>query len=550
MDSFIQKLPKKECPICGSQHSIEDCHHPQIVRRCQNCNEMVFTADHQCNGPSDNSHGYRVNVLASKANPQFKLRIATSMADMYYFDVKNKKFEDFHSASYLLCPATSGVITVGPDSEGCNVLSYHSSKSVKFTFYIALLAFDGPEITLRVVIAPPYGIFFVKCGIKMHKTNGKITWENAEGIHTALVLGLIERSNEIIVQVKYNNESSKSLRWRKQSGWIIPDMNGIPNIPVDQPISEKCQNCNGRHSVLNCQYPTYSIHCSGCLVVSFDGDMHENPCQPKNKISQTRSDLFATHALTLFQMLYSTEDGQLLYLSKDGTFCEMSERTKLISGPAEGLFIQQQLPDSKQCIAFKQTTFKRCSVLLAVLDRKNVWRLRFRIVITNKSGLLVFPLTTSLPIKDRRIQIPPGFENNLVALFGIRMQSNIYSFYMELKVHANANGKLSTSCFDGYTGHIGIDIANDIHQKHIDDALNGVQPQPDRRFNRKLYGVEPKPISSFKTQQEYITGYAQCKYKIFFFIIHLIFFHRPNPTDDEDDDSDWSSEDGAVGGNA
>lgn len=137
------------------------------------------------------------------------------------------------------------------------------------------------------------------------------------------------------------------------------------------PRSKKCYNCNGAHDVAVCDWPSYSIHCTGCLVVSFDGTMHEKPCKPKNKISAIRSNLFATNALTLFKISYSLNETQMVYLNDDGIFSEMSSKVKLISGPVEGILItQDEMDDMEQSISFKQSAFKRCAFFIAILDQK------------------------------------------------------------------------------------------------------------------------------------------------------------------------------------
>lgn len=147
------------------------------------------------------------------------------------------------------------------------------------------------------------------------------------------------------IQSKLSGKPANTIHWQRQSGWNIQH---APLIFSDQNIQrtastathQKCINCNGRHAAENCTFPAYTVHCSGCLVLSLNGHGHENPCQPINKVGLIRSNLFATNALTLFKMASAKTDGRILYMNNDGVFAEMFERIKLVSGPAETLITQ------------------------------------------------------------------------------------------------------------------------------------------------------------------------------------------------------------------
>lgn len=485
------------CFICGNGHPFQECCYPQQAKRCETCYEMIFTSHHQCAAIS-NYRGYRTDVLAVKTSSIFKLRIENNAAEIKYFNQNDGKFDTFFSGLNLLCPATNGVFTVRQYDEH-NIIHYESSTPVKFKFFIALLGYNSSKITLQLLFTPGHGLTFTECDSTMIKRNGKLEWTDQYGVNAVFVLGLLIRANMLVLQTRTTNASKKSITFENQR-WKVPDAQDIPQIQHIGSAGEKCLNCNGRHLISKCDWPSYSKCCTGCLVVSFDGTMHESPCMPTNKISQTRADLLASNALTLFQFLYETKDATVLYLD-DGVFSEMTEGVKLISGPAEGMLIHQESSGSRQCIAFKQTSFKRCAFLLAIMDHEKIFRLRFRLVVTPKGGLLVFPLTKSLSHRNNRYEIPLSYKNNTVALLGVRPAE--LTFYAQLRVYANNNGNISTTPFNGYDGYIGIDLGTNRHEKEIDNALDGTKTQPERLFDSRLYKQEPKPVSNYKEQQRF-----------------------------------------------
>lgn len=164
-----------------------------------------------------------------------------------------------------------------------------------------------------------------------------------------------------------------------------------------------------------------------------------------------------------------------------------------LSGPTES-FLSVIDKGLSQCIDFKQSTLNRCSLLIAVFD-KGIWRLRFRLVVTPKSGLLIFPLTQTLNIFNGKITVPE--ESNTIAIIGFILKKS--ELVLQMRVHANESGEQICDVFNGYKGNFKIDISGQQHKLTIDDAL---QSSPDtKRFNRKLYTKScSAPLSEFKVQ--------------------------------------------------
>lgn len=490
------------CIICGGQHDVRYCLYPTNIHRCAECQSMILNnSPHQCQ-KNNALKGYRLPVLAVTPAPVLKLRVRNEFevdgADFHFFDVNNMCFTEFLVSNVMFSPSTSGLFTTDVD-EKYNILKYESSKFVQFSFYIGIMKYGIPDEFLRVIVTRD-GVLLFKGLTNMQNDEGKISMSSRHNFNTALILGLKPRSNKLQLQIQFGNKCQK-IKWEKKEGWIFQDIdNGQQVLTADDPTL-RCYNCNKGHNVENCCLPNFSTHCRGCLVVSFDGSGHENPCMPVNKISEIRSDILARNALTLFRLNYSPKDTQIFILTKDKAFAEFAGNYKALSAPAESILSHQVIdPEKEHRIMMKQTSFKRCSILFAVFDKANTWRLRFRLVVTPQHGLIVFKLQRTLQVINDRIIIPSEYENNSIALFGLKPK--VDSVYMNIFVHANRDGRMSTTKFAGYNGYIGIDVSNYKDEIYIDDALNGLGELETKKFNRKLFQEQPKPLGSFKEQRE------------------------------------------------
>lgn len=337
--------------------------------------------------------------------------------------------------------------------------------------------------------------------MEMENNNGKLAIPNRYKLSTAFVLGLSLRSENLELQVRSNNLATKPARWEGGRWVIAEDLDGkylerVENQNNPQLASMVCLNCGAKHSIQACAMPFFTKHCTGCLLVSLDGNEHENPCQYTNKISLIRKDIMSNNALTLFQLGYLNSDVKAYYLD-NGQFIPVDTQAKLFSPPTDAIITFQNIDNqARQSIVLRQASFKRCSVLIAVLDRTKVWRLRFRLVVSSCHGVLAFKLTRTVPTLNGKVVVPKDFQNNTVAVFGFETTEGRDDFYIDIRVHANSNGQMSATKFDGYNTHIGYNVLED--RVVIDNALEGNQL---RKFNRKLYKEEPQPLSTFKEQR-------------------------------------------------
>ena len=115
------------------------------------------------------------------------------------------------------------------------------------------------------------------------------------------------------------------------------------------------------------------------------------------------------------------------------------------------------------------------------------------------------------------------FRNNTVQILGLVAKCS--DFYVEAKVYANQRGKLSTTKFDGYTGHIGFSIPSVGRDRvEIEDILS--KGNRYVKFNNLLFTnakKESKPLSTFQKQRTV-----------------PVMKHDNNEEDNDDDD--WNDE--------
>lgn len=314
-------------------------------------------------------------------------------------------------------------------------------------------------------------------------------------LNTAFVMGLKLKSEHLKLQIKAKGLSAIEAEW-KLGKWNVPKQPAINKRSSEQ-AATICYNCGMNHELSECTFPLYSVPCTHCLVVSVNGTNHTSSCMPTNKISAIRSNLLAEKAITLFKMGYDPNDVQTFYLHNE-IFVEITPTTKLLSAPTESILSVQAASDKEQCIVMQQTSFKRCGILFAIMDKKGIWRIRFRGVVTPKHGLIIFKVSQTMSIVNGKVSVPNDF-GNTIAIIGIKTQPTIENFYLKFQVHANSSGFIGKKRFNGYTGFIAIDLLKYGEVEDVDKEL--LQPRRVKKFQIDLYKPEPTPLSTSASQK-------------------------------------------------
>lgn len=262
-----------------------------------------------------------------------------------------------------------------------------------------------------------------------------------------------------------------------------------------------CFNCGGLHS-LYCEFPTYFVRCYRCLVISFDGSGHSPPCAPMNTISGTRKDIVAKTPLDIFKMRLHTNQGSVHYLNMwTGQFKEMTDGLNLLSIATDGLFSFKK-SESHGTFSYVATSFNRFSFVIAVLDAKGFWRLRYRCVLSTVHGLLVFKLRSTLQMLNGSFVIPPEHQLNSTIILGIKPQSN--EFKLQFKIFANKDGNIGKQTFNGYYSFITWTAAKTggRDKLFIDDKIDGETGKERCLFNRLIQQEScSSPVVSFHNQR-------------------------------------------------
>lgn len=206
--------------MCDGYHRASQCNYPPLVERCASCGSMKFGKDHKC---IIKAGGYRMIVQGHKLNAKFKIKL-DYFNDFYYFSCINGNFEPIDTN--LMSPATHGIFSVQD-----KILTYESTKFVRFAFYVIMLQHGvSPVATLRGVTVNDQGVVLNKCHVVLSEILGKFR------MHTALILGIQGNSmNRDLVNLKFSPKSpSKSAEWTVEAGWMITQN------PVDSVISNPC----------------------------------------------------------------------------------------------------------------------------------------------------------------------------------------------------------------------------------------------------------------------------------------------------------------------
>lgn len=152
-------------------------------------------------------------------------------------------------------------------------------------------------------------------------------------------------------------------------------------------------------------------------------------------------------------------------------------------------------------ISYDAASFKRLSFIVAVLDRNGYWRLRFRAVVTQTHGLLLFKLRSTLQKENGGFILPNEYRLNTVIILGLKPSAN--SLTMAFRIFANSNGLIDQHDFNGYTANAswtaGVGGRRDVLD--IDDAIDAETSKQTRYFDKRIHEEAPPSLVSFHSQR-------------------------------------------------
>lgn len=471
---------------CHGYHETIHCLSGERVYRCNTCGITVISngnATHTC-GTEINYSSYRINPQVRAPKCGFKLRVLDSNgyngAEIYYLVGETKEFRKFLSASKLFSPATAGLFTL-TENDNFSIVKYESTKPIRIFSTLHCL-------TVRRGLSNSVD-FSQKNGVVITKSPKK-QLASLKNMNTALVLGLKPKSNYLKIQINTSvHEQTLKLSAEWQLGkWEIrqPTIEHLQEHSLDV----VCNNCGRGHQLEDCEWPFFQKTCSNCLVMSINGTGHSSPCNVLNRISLMRTNILCYSALLIFELKYSLKEVQA-YIIIDGAFQHMNLQTPLISAPAESLLFIDATMNNTQCISLKQAKLKRCSILFAIKDKKGIWRLRFRALVSKTSGLIVFSVHKTLSVESNRCVIPEEYKLNTIAVIGLEPKET--TFYATFKVFTE----------NVYEGNIGVDISESYDRITISQELK--ESPIEKKFHLNLYEREPKPLGQFRDRRKYPT---------------------------------------------
>lgn len=259
---------------------------------------------------------------------------------------------------------------------------------------------------------------------------------------TALML-LLETSAKLDIDVCMLGKEYRSIHWTPSSFNVTESLN-MENADEFDELA-----------------PQMLHRCPDCLLITPNGEGHTNPCPPRHTISVPRENIFSKTMTTVFKIRLANPSYVLKVMnSETNMFMDVSSGLSLFNDIIEGVFSFKTFDSGSTVMTFEATSIKRFSIIFAVFIR-NSWRLRLRLVITLKTGIIGFPLTKILYVDNGRIEIPKEYRTNTVLFFGIHATDDIQ---LAVRVFANSSGLNilgPNGEFRGYFGEIKWDRNND-----------------------------------------------------------------------------------------
>lgn len=198
--------------------------------------------------------------------------------------------------------------------------------------------------------------------------------------------------------------------------------------------------------------------------------------------------------MPLFELHINTNECETCYLDQDGRFKELP--SKLISPVANCIF--STTGTQIKSILISADTLTRFSFLIAIYQ-DGVWRLRFRAVLSERHGLLMFKMTSTLHRENDKFVIPSNFQYNTVGIIGIK-PTNI-ALTIDVQVFANQSGK-ATEQFN-FAGNVTWNAANGKEETTISALLDGnaTKALEIMKFNSELFSLKDNSLSNFQVQR-------------------------------------------------
>lgn len=249
---------------------------------------------------------------------------------------------------------------------------------------------------------------------------------------TALMLRL-ETTDRLDCEVRLMGKEYGSVHWTPSSFNVTESLN-MANV-----------------GEINELVPEMFHRCPECLLIRPDGEGHINPCPPRYTKSAPRENILSNAMTTVFKIRFGNRVVKVLN-NETKMFVDAFSSSSFMNDIIEGVFSFKKL-NSGTVMTYAAISIKRFSIIFAVFLR-NSWRLRLRLVVTLKNGILGFPLTKILFVDNGRVEVPKEYQHNTVLLLGIHSTDDIE---LAIRVFANSNGLNITGPsgeFNGYTSEI------------------------------------------------------------------------------------------------
>lgn len=395
--------------------------------KCQTCfSNIIHTTsghNHICQAHSEPF--YELSIHMQKPQNLFSLKGSGELNLL-----KGKIFTRVQNSVNLMSAATSGIFAIKIDGIGGNWSIEYQSTVVK-NFGIGIAIFSNGKFFAKFKLVFNNGsIFFVKDEFHLNNRLSLIA-----------CIGLIDDSIEV-------RTCGKSKIFDSNSQYLKPMHSSAHSICVLQENpSMHCFNCSGNHTTKHCLWPFYNRNCRRCLVVSLNGFGHVPPCSDQNTTSLFQSNISVLPLHEIFKFRLERQNGELLIFNYENF--EFEESFDLLFSQAVNGIFSFKSSDNFTLASFTSPMFSRFAFMIAVLHN-NKWRLRYRVVTTNKHGLLVFPLhSTMLNNGNNRFSIPSIDRKNNVAIFGIKPHCSDTETEIEFKAFTVPSHQFFTLKFMG-----------------------------------------------------------------------------------------------------
>lgn len=484
----------------SQRHAIDACTSPNYLVKCSNCLVVSFDGSGHEKTNSLCLEGKcrsRNEIYSTMPMPMFSLKIENASDNVYFLNKASGQFMEIDQVQdqthEIHAPQIDGMFLTRKIN-GKTYINFAATTLNRFSVAIGFYSQGAFRVRFRFVVTATDGILCFPLYRSFDNDDGTYTIPRDFNINTALILGISTQEERSTVKIRVNANSINAnvyygaVSWNRLMDQVDISESLIPTKPgnkyrfnsslyrlIGQPVRKFTSSKEAEENNVDSS-------CQNCAVLPEYATMPIPMTVP-----HYRSDIYAKLPLPLLNIGIDSKDVLFVLNKAKGVFEEIivgkEVRPIYIHAHAvDGVFKIHETSVGNCEIALNATALKQFQLVVAYLC-DGIWQLKCCIKITQKEGVVCFPLPQAFQYQNGVYTMPPDFSMTTALTLGIKPAAEQST--ITLRVFANSSGMVDND--NGYEGHVVFHSASELR---ITESLAG---GADIRFNKNLYALFDPP---------------------------------------------------------